>query len=88
MNGEIPQNYVGFSSLFTPRFDFFGFFFFLPDNVVFQLSLFCNTFFEEESQMRFFLAFCHVFSVSGAFPDASCVGVRFVVCLFSALLGI
>lgn len=38
--------------------------------------------------MRFFLAFLHTFSVSGVFPDALCVGVRFIVCLFSALLGI
>lgn len=57
-------------------FDFF-FFFFPSWQVVFQLSLFCNTFFEEESHMRFFLAFFHVFSVSSAFPDASCVGARF-----------
>lgn len=86
MNWENPQKYVGVSSLFTLK-DFTSFFF-LPDNVVFQLSLFCNTFFEEESQMRFFLAFFHVFSVSGAFPDASCVGAHFIVCLFSALLSI
>lgn len=39
MNWENPQKYVGFSSLFTLRLDF------LPDSVVFQLSLFCSTFF-------------------------------------------
>lgn len=76
------RNVLGLAHLSLFRFDFF----FLPDSVVFQLSLFGNTFVEEESQMRFLLASFHVCSVSGAFPDASCVGVRFVVHLFSALL--
>lgn len=30
--------------------------------------------------MRFFLASFHMFLLSGAYPDASCVGVRYCVC--------